>query len=506
MISWPAWRATSISTRGGCYYYTTPNQDSLTISYIGVPEFSNVPATSHTFQIILSRPDSTVTFQYGEQIGDFTNGGRPAFSMGIENNTGTIGLSYFFNPDQTPPPDPPPFADSTVIRFIPPDSTAFVVRDLGTTSGLTAGGEGVFVWPDSSLDVWSDLKNFGNQAENNYGASVIIKQGASTVYTDSLYGVAPIDPSEVVNFAFVDPFVPAGSGLYVATFGAHLPPGADLVPENDDLLVEIEAVSYPGQLLYDDGTGESETSWSGDFSGYGNEFEPPVYPVKVDEAIIGLGLTAPGQLVVYILDDDGPGGGPGTILAGDTVSVNAAGSRIVDFSDRNVIIDEGKFYIGAIHMLQGTLTFLVDEDPPFSRRSWEYTGGWAPNRNLNINDFIIRAGVSTGVVGVGGDELGLPLPTSFALSQNYPNPFNPATTLAFDVPARAGTGEPVSLTVYDIRGRRIRTLIDSALEPGRHTVHWDGRNDRGERVSSGIYLYTLKAGNGSYTRKMTLLK
>jgi hypothetical protein len=122
--------------------------------------------------------------------------------------------------------------------------------------------------------------------------------------------------------------------------------------------------------------------------------------------------------------------------------------------------------------------------------------------------------ITTDPVGVGDREQGPKFPTSLSLSQNYPNPFNPSTTISFMISndagnlisGKSGTDQSVNLTVYDIRGRRIRALIDSNLEPGSHKVHWDGRDDRGEQVVSGIYLYTLKAGEVAYTRKMTLLK
>jgi flagellar hook assembly protein FlgD len=105
---------------------------------------------------------------------------------------------------------------------------------------------------------------------------------------------------------------------------------------------------------------------------------------------------------------------------------------------------------------------------------------------------------------VDGPRVGIP--TSFALTQNYPNPFNPSTTIAFDVPAVSGSNQKVSLTVYDIRGRRVKTLVDAEMEPGQHKVTWNGKNERGEAVSSGIYLYTLKAADQTFTRKMTILK
>jgi hypothetical protein len=98
------------------------------------------------------------------------------------------------------------------------------------------------------------------------------------------------------------------------------------------------------------------------------------------------------------------------------------------------------------------------------------------------------------------------LPKNFSLFQNYPNPFNPSTTITFDLPGTAGTKQAVNLTVYDMRGRLVRTLIDSALDPGNHKIHWNGKSDRGQSVASGIYLYRLKAAGETFTRKMTVLK
>jgi len=98
------------------------------------------------------------------------------------------------------------------------------------------------------------------------------------------------------------------------------------------------------------------------------------------------------------------------------------------------------------------------------------------------------------------------LPKTFGLFQNFPNPFNPSTTITFDIPGAQGERQHVEITVYDIHGRRVKTLIDSELEQGSHMIHWYGRDDRGESVSSGIYLYTLKAGGEVLTRKMTILK
>ncbi|UCF06077.1 MAG: T9SS type A sorting domain-containing protein [bacterium] len=91
---------------------------------------------------------------------------------------------------------------------------------------------------------------------------------------------------------------------------------------------------------------------------------------------------------------------------------------------------------------------------------------------------------------------------ALTLHQNFPNPFNPGTAISFDLPAR----EWVSLEIFDVSGRLVKRLLHSAeLEPGLHTVSWDGRNYAGKAVSSGIYYYRLTAGKASISHKMVLL-
>ena len=96
------------------------------------------------------------------------------------------------------------------------------------------------------------------------------------------------------------------------------------------------------------------------------------------------------------------------------------------------------------------------------------------------------------------------LPKTLSLAQNVPNPFNPATTISYSVPE--GTLVKVTLKVYDIRGRLVRTLVDEVREPGSYTVFWDGKDDNGWHVSSGVYLYRMRSGDFLQTRKMVLLK
>lgn len=96
------------------------------------------------------------------------------------------------------------------------------------------------------------------------------------------------------------------------------------------------------------------------------------------------------------------------------------------------------------------------------------------------------------------------LPKAFALNQNAPNPFNPATAISYSVPD--GASLAVNLTVFDIRGKLVRTLVSEVKNAGTYTVFWDGTNESGTKVSSGVYFYRMKAGSFVQTRKMVLLK
>jgi hypothetical protein len=89
-----------------------------------------------------------------------------------------------------------------------------------------------------------------------------------------------------------------------------------------------------------------------------------------------------------------------------------------------------------------------------------------------------------------------------ALMQNSPNPFNPRTSIPFVL----DRSSEVSLVVYDIAGRAVRTLLQETRAEGRYEVIWHGRDDRGRHVASGIYLYTLTAGLHSETRRMVLVR
>jgi hypothetical protein len=131
----------------------------------------------------------------------------------------------------------------------------------------------------------------------------------------------------------------------------------------------------------------------------------------------------------------------------------------------------------------------------------------------DLNDLLKNVGAAREIyeqppvgVGDGLTDGGNVLPRAFSLSQNYPNPFNPSTTIHYQVPADMSEGIQVVLEVFDLRGRKICTLVDRVQEAGNYTVQWNGRGENGEPVGSGIYLYRIQAGEYQKTRRMLLVK
>jgi len=94
------------------------------------------------------------------------------------------------------------------------------------------------------------------------------------------------------------------------------------------------------------------------------------------------------------------------------------------------------------------------------------------------------------------------LPKQFLLHQNFPNPFNPSTEIRFDLPKES----IVNLSIYNLMGQKIKTLNSKNLTPGFHSVIWNGTDDFGNYVSSGMYLYSINAKHFQSTKKMLFLK
>ncbi len=122
-------------------------------------------------------------------------------------------------------------------------------------------------------------------------------------------------------------------------------------------------------------------------------------------------------------------------------------------------------------------------------------------RGLTATDppqpIVILEYVTTGI-----EDQSIAVPSDFALHQNYPNPFNPETHIAFDLPKTTN----VTITVYNTLGQKVKTLVNETRQAGRHTVTWDGTDEFGNKVASGVYIYQIRAGNFVQAKKMSLMR
>ena len=138
-------------------------------------------------------------------------------------------------------------------------------------------------------------------------------------------------------------------------------------------------------------------------------------------------------------------------------------------------------------------SFYVDMD--MTGGSWEY---WITSVDISGNESDATEPVSVLLA----NEQEVAIPTVYALEQNYPNPFNPSTQIRYALPKE----EVVTISIYDMMGRKVRTLVSQSKSPGYHTTLWNATNDKGIAVSAGMYIYTIQAGSYRHMKKMVLLK
>ncbi len=266
--------------------------------------------------------------------------------------------------------------------------------------------------------------------------------------------------------------------------------------------------------------GTSPYSWT--VAGLPNGAEYLVRVVVTDNgtpAMVGGGTPDPaGKFTINLPGGDtrGPVVVAGSITSGPNPQNNAnastLASTVTDVSQGGSNIDAAEWSVGAAPYAAGSgfamsgafgsQTVAVSATVPalvvgagaqkFWVRAHDTAGNWGPATAQSI----VVNGAATGVDGAGG------LPGRFALEQNSPNPFNPTTAIRYALPKSTD----VELSVFNASGQKVRTLVSGVQAAGFQTARWDGRNDRGETVTSGVYLYKLKSEGFEQTKKMTLVK
>jgi hypothetical protein len=190
--------------------------------------------------------------------------------------------------------------------------------------------------------------------------------------------------------------------------------------------------------------------------------------VRIDGALLSMGTT------VKAVDEDGVVCGQCAVRA-----AGAFGLMAIYRDDPETEVDEGAeagetvtLYVGDVKMPGGI--------------RWIEMGDLV---NFNEAFTLANGNVET-------------LPVQYALLQNYPNPFNPTTSIRYELPK----GSYVELVIYNVQGQVVRELVNGRQKAQRYVIAWDGKNEQGSSVASGIYFYRIKAGEFVNTKKMVLLR
>jgi hypothetical protein len=455
----------SVSPHGSVWYWSN-NSDSFIVEYDSIAFWST--GGNNTFQIILTKADSSITFQYKEQSGTPSSGWvTENAQVGIENSSGAIGLNYLSG--QTPAgniihPD-------LAVRFFPPESA--LLHDVSVRNAMNDRNGGLFAVKDRPLSFWAIVKNTGNQAEAGYQTYFkVTRLNNSVVFADSVAATAS-NPGDVESLALASTWRPSTNGTYIIRVFTKL--AGDMVPVNDTATLELHVVTIPGQLTYDSGTPVHTWYFYFAGNGWGNRFVPPVYPCSVQSFRIFMSMiTAPSNPFFAIFDDNGPGGGPGDTLFDTTVTVSAPnpGDWSTVTLPSPVVINDGAFFVGAISVVDSEGAFGMDSVPPLSNQRWECTGGnWAPSFDPLQGDFMANATIS-GPVGIFESMEPAPVLAPERIDVN-PNPVGSKTTIRLLNP----TGFEKALEIYDATGSIVRRL-----ELSRGQVVLDGR-----LLADGIY-------------------
>jgi|GEM_PF-376794 len=183
-------------------------------------------------------------------------------------------------------------------------------------------------------------------------------------------------------------------------------------------------------------------------------------------------------------------------LGGDILSTvgKVAANTWVEFDVSGAITGDGTFSFGLKNRSSDKVIYSSKE-------------GGSPPELVVVTTGSTKPGVADSYVTPPPTELSeVSVPTAFSLAPNYPNPFNPTTSIRYSLPASAKAGERVVLEIFNVKGQKVVTLVDRLHFPGTYVTTWNGRDQLGTPSGSGVYVYRLRAGKFTSTRRMMLVK
>jgi hypothetical protein len=475
-----------------CWRWTNAAADTLIVSYLDVPFWDAGSAGgvgNNTFQVILSAVDSSITFQYKDQTGMPAN--LASFmSIGIENNSGNIGLQHSYN--QFP-------ATNYAIKFYYPSNTTYAVSDASTSYNNNDETGGLFLSRNGQqYTMVSEVKNTGNQnlASFNVFQRVVNSSGAIQAQNNTMSNALTPGQSQVITGT--NKFNPVAPGTFRFITNTQL--SGDATPSNDQKVQELRVVdttTTSTRLSFDNGVeaGLGGLTWQGGAGGAGIYFIPPFYPCKVTEVhayIVADPMFVGCSFKIY--DDNGLAGGAGTLLDSSYLAPGSVitGSFNTATLATPVQVTSGGVYVAWVMGGDG-IALGQNQVQPISNRTFEILGNtWAQYRYRETEDLMINISIEKiSTIGVQETEM------ENSVGNFYPIPTNYSAALDYNFNASVSK---LAYEIYDMQGKLVdKKEFNQSFTNGKLVVNT-------EALSNGMYSCRIIVNGASVMRKFIVTK
>ncbi len=319
-----------------------------------------------------------------------------------------------------------------------------------------------------AVDAWNEVAGFSSRGPTYDGRTKpeVVARGVETYCASAQY------PSAYGYAGGTSLSTPLVGGAVALVMEAH--PEWDAMQVRDALMMTADNALDP----------DNDRGWGRiDVHAAIYDIEPPVYPVPFS----------------LLLPADGDSVGTGDVAFAWQPTRDPDNGGAITY--RLVVAADPEF-VGIVHQ-ETTADTVLTVSGVFEENTVYYWSVLAVDDEKERREARHMQSFSTAVPTGIGPEDGPPRAWS-GLLQNYPNPFNPSTVITYSV--EGGDAVPVMLEVFDLRGRRVATIVDGPVRSGTHAVNWNGRSEKGGELPSGVYLYRLTVNGNAVTRKMNLLK
>lgn len=482
-----------VANSAECWRWTSPDADTLIVSFLDVPFWDPNPpgwVGNNTFQVILSAVDSSITYQYKVQTGAPAN--LISFcSIGIENNSGNIGLQPAYN--ALPP-------INYAIKFYYPSSTTYMVDDASTVYNNNATSGGLFLSKNGDpFTMTTSIKNTGNQNLTSFNVFSRVLNSAGATQTSANQLTTALVPAQTQNIIQANPFNPINAGTFRFVSNTQL--AGDLTPSNDQKTQELVVVDTNTtgtiRLSFDDGVeaGLGGLNWSGGSGGAAVYFIPPFYPCEITDVYTYI-VANPNFFgyTIQVFDDNGSGGAAGTEL--DSVYIPSGNVFTPSWNTvpltSTLTINSGGVYVAWLMEGDG-LTLGQNQMPPFSYRTYEILSGtWADYRYRETEDLMINLAIErVSSIGVEENE------SDNYFGQVYPNPSSYNAAIDYNFPVDVNQ---LSYEVFDMQGRvvALRTFSQQ-MSNGKLVINT-------ESLDAGMYSCRIIVDGESTVRRFSVMR